>query len=372
MKRRNHDGAISVRKFDNPKAEKRPDVWQFRWMENGKPKISLNWNGSEIPPTRADAERAVEHLRIKVNAENPQQSFHSTTVGVLINRYLAEGLSVRKDTADSYRAILKNWIRPRWEAVPLLSVKTMDIEHWLRSIPRSRGTRAHIRNLIHLVFSWPIRWEMIDRNPVDLVRQSSRRTRIPRMLTAHDFKNLLGELKEPYRTMVLMAGCLGLRISEITALQWGDIDWEALALLVQRSFVSGKIYETKTEASRKPLPLDPQLAEVLLKFRGQSVYIAPTDFIFAGNSGKPRWQGIMMTDHIKPAAQRAGIGRDIGWHTFRHIFSSILHNSGTNMAVQKELLRHADISTTMNVYTQAVNPAKREAVHHVAEALLNA
>ena len=74
----------------------------------------------------------------------------------------------------------------------------------------------------------------------------------------------------------------------------------------------------------------------------------------------------MLTDHIKPAAAHAGIGK-VGWQTF----SSILHNAGTNMAVQKELLRHADISTTMNIYTQAASPAKREAVHQVARVLLN-
>jgi site-specific recombinase XerD len=100
------------------------------------------------------------------------------------------------------------------------------------------------------------------------------------------------------------------------------------------------------------------------------VYVASTDYIFAGDSGKPRWQGVMLADHIKPAARRAGIGK-VGWHTFRHTFSSILHNAGTNMAVQKELLRHADISTTMNMYTQAAGPAKREAVPQVARVLLN-
>jgi integrase len=115
--------------------------------------------------------------------------------------------------------------------------------------------------------------------------------------------------------------------------------------------------------------MDPKLAEILLRFRRQAVYVANTDYVFAGNSGKPRWQGIMLTDYIKPAAARAKIGK-VGWHTFRHTFSSILHNAGTNMAVQKELLRHADISTTMNMYTQAASPAKREAVHQVARVLL--
>jgi hypothetical protein len=61
-----------------------------------------------------------------------------------------------------------------------------------------------------------------------------------------------------------------------------------------------------------------EIAEILLKFRGQASYVALSDFIFA-ISGKPRWGGIMHTDHIKPAAERAGIGK-VGWHTFRPLF----------------------------------------------------
>jgi integrase len=61
-----------------------------------------------------------------------------------------------------------------------------------------------------------------------------------------------------------------------------------------------------------------------------------------------------------------------GWHMFRHMFSSILHQAGTSMAVLKELLGHANIQTTMNICTQAISAAKREAIHRVAELLLNA
>jgi integrase len=56
-------------------------------------------------------------------------------------------------------------------------------------------------------------------------------------------------------------------------------------------------------------------------------------------------------------ALRAGIGK-VGWPTFRHTFSSLLHQTGIKLAVQKELLRHADIQTTMNIYTQAVSADK--------------
>lgn len=367
MQARYQYGNLTIRR-----REKGPGVWQFRWLENGKLK-SLLIGTVEKLPAKADAERAVEHLRIKINAQNPQIQFHSVSVGALIDRYLVEEMpiQVREDTARTYRGLLENWIRPRWGTEFIQGVKTLAVEHWLRGIPRSANTKAHIRNLMHLLFNCAIRWELAIRNPVDLVRQSTKRAHLPRVLTPEEFKLLLAELQEPCRTMVLLAGCLGLRVSEILGLRWGDIDWEKLTLLVQRSVVAGKVYETKTEASCKPMPIDPQLAEALLTYRRQALYVGPDDYIFAGEGGRPRWQGTMLTDHIKPAALRAGIGK-LGWHTFRHTFSSVLHRAGTDLAVQKELLRHADIQTTMNIYTQAVSDDKRQAVQKVVKTLLNA
>ena len=61
------------------------------------------------------------------------------------------------------------------------------------------------------------------------------------MLSVDDMRLVLGELTEPYRTMVLIAACLGLRASEIIGLQWGDFNWEQLTLLVRRSVVHGRV-----------------------------------------------------------------------------------------------------------------------------------
>jgi len=63
---------------------------------------------------------------------------------------------------------------------------------------------------------------------------------------------------------------------------------------------------------------------------------------------------------LVPAATKAGLGR-IGWHTFRHSHSTLLHTLGVDLKVQQELLRHADIRTPMNIYTQAVPKALRQA-----------
>ena len=59
--------------------------------------------------------------------------------------------------------------------------------------------------------------------------------------------------------------------------------------------------------------------------------------------------------------QQAGKFADIGWHTFRHTYRSWLDETGAPMKVQQELMRHASIQTTMNVYGQAMPESKREA-----------
>jgi integrase len=168
--------------------------------------------------------------------------------------------------------------------------------------------------------------------------------------------------------MVLTIACLGLRVSELLGLQWGDLDFENLTVKIERSVVEGKVNLTKTEASEGILPLDTGLAGTLLAHRASSGFVADSDFVFAGESGKPRWKDCILADYIKPAAARAGVGV-IGWHTFRHTYSTLLHAFGTTPAVQKELLRHANIQTTLNVYTQAISAEKRQAATQIVHAL---
>src|SRR5215469_5560512 len=98
MQARYQYGNLTVRR-----RKKGPDVWQFRWMEHGKPKSVLVGTVEKLP-TEADAERAVEHLRIKINAHVPQRQFHSATVGALIDRFMEQQVPkhCRKLTATVY------------------------------------------------------------------------------------------------------------------------------------------------------------------------------------------------------------------------------------------------------------------------------
>lgn len=344
-----------------------PDVWQWRYSENGFRKAIVLGTVEQLP-TRADAEREAEPFRVKVNAQNPEQP---VTVAALAARFEEQCIPkrCRRATQKLYGSILKNHILPRWGPELVQNVKPMAVEEWLENYPHSRQIKRHVRGLMHNLFQAALRWEILDRNPISLVRQSGRRMKKPRVLTSAEFRAVLAQLDEPYRTMVLTVACLGLRVCELIGLCWSDIDFDNLTVSVRRSVVEGEINPTKTEASEAALPLDPELATALLDHRRRSVYVGSDDFVFASSLGKPRWPDSMLADYLKPAAEQAGVGK-IGWHTFRHTYSTMLAALGTKPAVQKEMLRHADIQTTLNVYTQAVTDDKREAASKLVRELL--
>ena len=79
------------------------------------------------------------------------------------------------------------------------------------------------------------------------------------------------------------------------------------------------------------------------------------------------WTDTLLDRCLQPAAKRAGITKWVGFHTFRHTYSTLLRANGEDVKVVQELLRHANSKTTMDTYTQALSPAKRTAQSRVVQ-----
>jgi integrase len=77
----------------------------------------------------------------------------------------------------------------------------------------------------------------------------------------------------------------------------------------------------------------------------------------------------IMRKLIRPAAVKLGITAHLGWHTFRHTYSSLLRANRVDIKVMQELLRHASSRVTLDTYTQAVTSQKREAQSNVVQLL---
>ena len=103
------------------------------------------------------------------------------------------------------------------------------------------------------------------------IKGVSKRQKKKKQITVEWFHRLIKALPEPLNIMVIVDGCLGLRISELVALKWEDIDSKVRTIMIQRKFTHGKLGKTKTDASEAGLPLAKELFEI-----GQSGSRKPT------------------------------------------------------------------------------------------------
>jgi integrase len=231
-------------------------------------------------------------------------------------------------------------------------------------LPLAKSSCAKIRGILSVLFNHACRHELFDRNPIRLVRQGAKRRTTPNVLTPAEIKALIHGLGLRERTRVLLAASTGLRQSELFGLKWGDINFAQGTMNVTRSIVYGVVGPCKIEASQKPVPVHPTVLEALAKWKEGSRYTKSDDWVFASGrhrGRKPIWGQAILRKHIRPVAQRVGIEKQFGWHTFRHTYSTLLRSVGTEFKVMQELLRHSSLRSTLDVYTQAISPAKHAA-----------
>jgi integrase len=173
-----------------------------------------------------------------------------------------------------------------------------------------------------------------------------------------------GKVEPEWGAMILTALRTGLRIGELRALRWQDVDLVAGVLTVRRSASKDDVGTPKSGRKRS-IELGREISAALKKhrhLRGELVFCHPTGRMLTENECK---------HPIRRACTRAGL-RQIGWHSLRHTFASHLVMRGAPLKAVQELLGHADIRMTMR-YSHLSPDVKRDAValldgHHLGTA----
>lgn len=333
--------------------------------------------------TDSQAEKAADKVRLTINNSTP--SAQAPTVGIVAWHFREVELNDANErrswsTKTNYKEMLDLFILPRWETTRMLDVKSVAIEAWLGTLvstkkerkPLENGTKQRIRNILSALFSHAQRYEFvpIGHNPVKLVRQSGKRSRIPDILGASEIRALWEGSKAREKAAIALNFGNGLRRSEGFALKWQDIDFLNGTASVVRGIVKGHVGDVKTEISKKLVPLHPHQLESLASWRAVSPYCDDSDWLFASHvmrGKKPYWPDMILRRQIQPLAKKLGIKKTIGWHTFRRTFASLLKANGEDVKVVQELCRHANPSTTMALYAQAFSADARRAQGKVVE-----
>ncbi len=324
------------------------EVWVWRYRVNGV----MRQETYPVAEHKTKSEMWV-HLAPAVamlNGEKIEPKPQAGTLTEVIEKYREDHMpTLEKSTQDVNGWIINQHIEPRWGSLHLSSIRPGDVDDWVRTLKLSGVSKGHIMVIFRQLIKKAMLWGLYPAgfNPLTLVtvRGSTKRASEPEILTVDQVNKLFAELRYPYSAMVLIAAVLGLRVSEVVALQWEDFDLENGVVSILRKFTHGAHGVPKTAHSKAKLPIGKVLLEYLRELKPEDA----TGWLFPSPvTGGPLSATTALTKHIKPAAKRAALPV-VGWHDLRHSFRSWI-SSQAQLTVQKDMARHADVGTTANIY----------------------
>lgn len=212
--------------------------------------------------------------------------------------------------------------------------------------------------------SWARRRRTVPGNPVGELEPREKPKvgrKHERIFERHEIEALLKAADDKYRLLIATAVFSGLRLMELLALRWQDLDL-ANGYIRVRSQLSrkGGLKELKTESGRRDVVLMPELAQLLCRHKADSRYSTEADFVFASAAGTPlNWRNVQ-TRGFDEAVARAKLSRTDGkpvLHDCRHTFASLLIAHGLDLVFISRQLGHANPATTLRIYAHLFDRA---------------
>ena len=269
--------------------------------------------------------------------------------------YVAE--QKRLSTYKGYTHMWARHLKLR-SMIPLRDFRTAEGESMLRAIARTenlnRTSLAHLKSFLSGAFRYARRQGILNtgENPMrDVVVPKARPGNETHAYSLEDILKMLVVVPEPAATALATAAFTGARRGEIRGMLWENYSGEQIR--ITQSVFGSHADEPKTPKSKAPVPVIAPLAKYLTRHRATSGNPA-TGLIFRSKTGSPMDLAQLARFVIRPALKGTGIEWH-GWHAFRRGLATNLYRLGVPDKTIQAILRHANLSTTMNAYVKSVS-----------------
>lgn len=326
----------------------------------------------------------------------PQPSLSGITVEKWMKTWLETYArpTIKLSTYASYEQYIRGHIVPQIGHLPMGSLKPVDMQNFFND----RATRGHqleekglsvktltnLRNMMHLAFEQAVREGYVTRNIVEDVRLPKMPKREMRVLDRKEQERIIISAQlapEPSAFGVVFAMFTGLRLGEICALKWENVDMEKRLIRVQATrnrlpnfddsieAATSVITQDspKTDCSRRTVPLMTRLYNDLVKYREVQMEIMrqypgynAEGYVFCQENGLP-YEPRTYMDVFQRCVKRAAIPR-ANFHCLRHTYATRALEQGMDVATLAKLMGHSDPSVTLKKYAHALPEHQQESV----------
>ena len=345
--------------------------------------------------------------QVRRDVEDGLNSFSAqkTTLNAFFDSYIETKYELKQSTRTNYKYMYKKYVQDDFGLKDIASIKYSDFKkfyiHLIKDIGFKPNSMEIIHTILHPIFTTAVRDSLIRINPTDGVMAEIKKS--------HDWekpkRHALTESQQsafvsytannkkyqhwlPVFTVLLGTGC---RVGEVVGLRWEDCDFENNIISINHNLIyrlqdSGKCeYHITTPKSKSGIRIIPMLSEVkqaLFQERANQLETGFNHTTIDGYSGfifQNRYGECLNAHCINRAIER--IRKDynkeeikmasneqrepeliphFSAHNLRHTFCTRFCENETNLKIIQEIMGHADISTTMNIYNEATKEKKIE------------
>lgn len=264
---------------------------------------------------------------------------------------------LQKSTLQDYNSAIYHHLIPTFGDLTIAELTASKVKEWLSELPCSNKRKSNILTPLRQTFEDLYHDEIIDKNPLQRVKNLPNITREPEPFTQDEIAKILNELTGQARNLIQFAFHSGLRTSELIALRWQDVDFENNRVFISNAYVRGQLKDTKTKSGKREVMLQPQAKEALLNqktFTGKQ-----NEIVFHDPHTNQPWrndQPIRKKIWI-PTLKRANIKYRNPYQT-RHTFASMLLSRGENPMFVAQQMGHKDWGQIRKVYGRWIPQSK--------------
>lgn len=308
--------------------------------------------------------------------------------------------TIERTTLENYRRNIKNHIIPWLGNIKLKDISVKELQqfyNYLYEEGREDGTGGlnprtvqRIHTIINSALKHAVRCEVITKNVAQYVIKRKMKKHQIDPYTPEELKKFINLIKDEDLYPIFMTSAFtGLRRGEVLALRWQDVDLNNRIINVKKSIGQVKVNQqekkriielkdTKTESSKRCIPIDNVLVEVLTNHRKQQIEVGfkygiesynTNNLVFCEKDGSFINPSKYTNEFIRVIEENKL--RRIRLHDLRHTYASILLNEGVGHNSIKDLLGHSTVVTTLDIYAHTNIAELRKASSKLTEALMS-
>ena len=377
-KRKNGEGTVRLRKDGR---------WEGRivigYDENGLPKTK-----NVLAKTKGECIEKLKALKNTITPDTPIKLKADMPFGEWLDYWYETYCkpNARPATQRTYEGYIRLYLHPRLGSIPLNKVTTSDIQQmctWMMTEARvdqkngegglSDSQVINCYSLCDRVLEKAVAEKLIVRNPAKGCKLPPNRPKEMKVLSREDMQKVLIQAKEEnYYELFLLEFATGLRLGELMALQWDDVDLVTGELRINKqvNLVGSKlvISEPKTKAAVRTLILPPSVRKVMAEYktRVNSRWLFPS----------PKKDDLpiipsAVSRRLHTLLEHAGC-EQVRFHDLRHTFATNALAHGMDIKTLSTILGHVSSATTLNTYSHVTDEMRQRAAVKIDQGIAKA